>query len=584
MKDTRVSPKCRFPEVDYLPDRLLQDFEALRRDAAARHAAGDLAHAKSLYRAHLVLEPAAADSLHLLGVVSYQEGLPKGAIRLITSAVAVKPGVSAYYSNLSLAWLEVADASSALRATKLAVVVDPGFGDAIVNHGAALRESRLHREAVCFGRRGVALRPALSAAQSSLGHSLYFRDRHHEAVAALERALLLSPGNAKALNVYGLCLAAIGDPEAARFLRRAWQLMPRHFSFFGSFAELHQFQQDDPWFAVLKNFEAQSTTLDARSRTQLYFTLAKAYQEMGEPAQSFAYLLQANQHQRQLVAYDEQATLAMLDRILEVFTPQLIADKAGAGDPSTLPIFIVGLPRSGSSLIEQILASHPAVFGSGEQPEFPRLLDFLDDTGQLAFPDSVRPASREMIAAIGRDYVSYLRQKHPTARYITDKMPGNLPFAGFIHLALPNARIIQVRRDPIDSCLSCFSKLFFESLNYTYDLGELGRFGYRYQLLMDHWEKILPDDCLLTVRYEDIIQNLEIETRRMLKFCDLPWDDAVLSFHQTKRAVMTASATQVRKPIYHSSVGRWRPDAEQLMPLLKGLRLNLPADLDGREC
>jgi hypothetical protein len=228
------------------------------------------------------------------------------------------------------------------------------------------------------------------------------------------------------------------------------------------------------------------------------------------------------------------------------------------------------MPRSGTTLIEQILSSHSRVFGAGEISDFRECIPNVDANGAVI--DIPRAAlSAPALRRLASRYLDRIRAMAPTAQRIVDKMPANFALVGLIHLALPNARIIHVRRDPIDTCLSCFSILFVGEQPYAYDLGELGRYYRGYQGLMDHWRTVLPPEILLEVRYEDVIHDLEAQARRLLAHCGLAWEETCLDFQQTRRSVRTASCVQVRQPIYQDSVGRWRPYANELKPLLEAL-------------
>jgi hypothetical protein len=231
------------------------------------------------------------------------------------------------------------------------------------------------------------------------------------------------------------------------------------------------------------------------------------------------------------------------------------------------------MPRSGTTLVEQILASHPLVHGAGELEELNQIvLDHRNAAGQtIRYPDFVPELSRSDLTGIGERYLTAVRRRAPEGERMTDKMPSNFFFVGLIHLALPNAKVIHTIRDPLDTCISCFSKLFTHGQHFSYDLGELGRYYKRYERLMAHWRRVLPPGKVLDVRYEDVVADLETQARRILAYCELPWDDRCLSFHETDRPVRTASVTQVRQPIYKSAVGRWREYEEFLGPLLEAL-------------
>jgi Sulfotransferase family len=263
---------------------------------------------------------------------------------------------------------------------------------------------------------------------------------------------------------------------------------------------------------------------------------------------------------------------------------ELIGRNGGFGNRSPLPVFIVGMPRSGSTLVEQILASHSRVFGGGERSDLTAAMKSIGvDIAAPSFPESVAGLTGAQLARLGADYVDRLQAAArslgiATAERITDKMPANSCFVGLIHLALPNARIIHTRRDPIDTCLSCFAKLFGAEQPFAYDLGELGRYHRACDALMEHWRRVLPPEVVLDVQYEELVANFEPQARRIVAHCGLDWDDACLSFHKTERVVRTASVTQVRQPIYRTSIGRWRPADDVLRPLLDALDLDSPRE------
>ena len=267
--------------------------------------------------------------------------------------------------------------------------------------------------------------------------------------------------------------------------------------------------------------------------------------------------------------------MALFDRIQAVFTRELISAKSGGGDSSPMPIFVIGMPRSGTTLVEQIIASHPAVHGAGELQALNDVILTVrgPDGNTILYPEFVPAIDRLALQQIGARYVALVRRLAQGRPRVTDKMPSNYYFAGLIHLALPNATVIHTLRDPVDTCVSCFSKLFSAQQNHTYDLGELGRYYKRYERLMAHWRRVLPPGRILDVRYEEVVADLDSAARRIIAHCALPWDERCLSFHETGRPVRTASATQVRKPIYSSAVGRWRVYGDELQPLLDALGL-----------
>ena len=242
-----------------------------------------------------------------------------------------------------------------------------------------------------------------------------------------------------------------------------------------------------------------------------------------------------------------------------------------------MPIFIVGMPRSGTTLIEQIIASHPSVYGAGELHHLCTLIQrpIERPIGVKHYPENMRYLTPTGLHAIADEYLSCLKNYAPAAAHITDKMPGNYVAIGLIHALFPHAKIIHVERNPIDTCLSCYTKLFRQGQFFSYDLRELGHFYANYRRIMAHWRQVLPAHSWLDICYEDVVSDLESEARRLIAYCGLQWDPVCLSFHSLKRQVRTASFVQIRKPIYASSVDRWRRFERELAPLIKVLSESL---------
>ncbi len=332
----------------------------------------------------------------------------------------------------------------------------------------------------------------------------------------------------------------------------------------------------------------RSESLSDTDRTHLDFALAKAYCDLDDHERCFQYLLSGNARKRAQIQYDEEAEFSLIDRIEAAFTTALVSEKCRpAGDSlPPMPIFIIGMPRSGSTLVEQVLASHPAVHAAGERDTLYRAASSLRNAGGKAapYPDYVADLDANAAMRIGSDYLAVVRKLAPSASHITDKRLSNHYFAGLIHLILPQARVIHTVRDPVDTCVSCFSKLFAAGQNhYAYNLAELGRYHRRYQRLMAHWQRVLPVGRILDVRYEDVVADLEGQGRRILAYCGLDWDERCLSFQAHGRPVRTASAAQVRQPLYQSAVGRAWHYASYLAPLrdaLAGIRGGNNHDLE----
>lgn len=575
-------------------------------EAVRHHQAGQLNEAERLYRQILALDSRHADSLHLLGVIAYQVGRYDSAIELITRAIAIDPAAAAYHSNLGNALkeqgklseavahyrqaialksdypeahnnlgnalLEQGRLEEAIASCRTAIALKPDYADAHNNLGIALREIGRFSEAVASSRTAVALRPDYPNAHNNLGNALQQLGRLDEAIVCYRKALDFRPGFADAYNNIANALIALGRLSEARdHLKRAIELSRASPAFYWNLGMTKRFTADDPDLAEMQQMAGDIAALGTNDKIHLHFALGKALADIGQHEQSFFHLLRANTLKRQQIDYDEGPTLALFERIRNVFTPELMRAKSGLGHPSTVPIFIVGMPRSGTTLVEQILASHHQVFGAGELSEFENALARVDEGSTVPFPERVRSLSGGDLRQLGMNYLDAIAALAPGKARIVDKMPPNFRFAGLIHLALPNARIIHIRRDPRDNCVSCFATLFATGPLYSYDLSELGRYYRAYQALMQHWREVLPPAAMLEVRYEALVDDFEPNARRIVAHCELDWDDACLAFHQTQRPVQTASATQVRQPIYRTSVGRWEKLGSQLAPLLQAL-------------
>ncbi len=470
----------------------------------------------------------------------HRDGRFAEAIALYRQILSIKPDLSDIYNNFGHALAALGKDEPAILAFECAVALKPDNPEALCNWGLALAE---------------------------LG-------RFDEADARYRQALAVNPAFAGAYNNIGLLLKARGRlPEAATAFERAIGLELRNPSYYDNLAAVRPFTAADPYFTALEALANEQPGRPAADQIHLHFALAKAYEQIGRPQDAFRHLLDGNALKRREMIYDETATLREMDRVRELISGEFIQARQGSGEPSRLPIFIVGMTRSGTTLIEQTLASHPLIFGAGELDVLNQVAGSVRGTlpGGPPFPDMMLRMSAEQFRALGAQYVAKISERAPRAARITDKMTSNFLFAGLIHLALPNATIIHAVRNPVDTCVSCFATHFTKGHAHTYDLAELGRYYRHYRSLMAHWDAVLPSGRILQVRYEDLIADVEGTARRIVSHCGLPWHDRCLDFYRTERPVRTASAVQVRKPIYESSVGRAHKYAAFLDPLLREL-------------
>jgi tetratricopeptide (TPR) repeat protein len=401
------------------------------------------------------------------------------------------------------------------------------------------------------------------------------RGRYEEALKRARRAIELNSGFAEAHDTLARVLADLGrHDEAIRAQARAIELAPSQPRYYFGLGSIMRWTDDDPRIAALEALAQKSGSLSLDEQIYLYFALSKAYADCGNIEGAFRCQVEGGTLKRRMLNYNEALTLRQLDELCSIVDAEWMGQRRGVGDPSQLPVFILGMPRSGSTLVEQILVSHPKVRTLGESAIFATALAGI---GNKPIPPSVTELAAQWTdSGLRRLAALYLeavqRQASAVAARIIDKTPWNFRYIGLIHAALPNARIIHTCRDPIDTCLSVFSILFWATAQpYSYDLVELGRYYHAYEKAMAHWRSILPTAVMLDVHYEDIVDDFERQARRIIAHCGLEWDDACLAFDKTDRPIRTASQSQVRKPIYRSSVGRQRPPLDLLRPLLEAL-------------
>jgi len=522
----------------------------------------------------LALTPNYADAFNGRGNALHKLGRLTDAEQALRHAIELKPDYAEAYGNLGAVHIDLGNLAKAEALIRHALELKPRNISALGNLARVLVDLGRPDEAEAAARRAVALKPDNADAHLNLGTVLIKLGMPAEAEAPTRHAIALKPILASAHHNLGVVLMELGRLSDSReAAERAAALAPREPLHFRQLGEVRKYTAGDCYLAALEALSKDQASLPVGKQIDLQFALAKARADIGQTEDEFRHLLAGNTLKRSHVGYDEAAVLGEIDRTRQVFSSELMRAAPAAGARTTKPIFIIGMPRSGTSLIEQILASHPQVFGAGELTLFERAIGHVRAgmPQAAAYPEMALQMSDQHFQELGGRYLEGIERLAPAASRITDKMPTNFVFTGLIHLALPDATIIHTVRDPVDTCVSCFSKLFTEGHFQTYDLTELGRYYRHYQALMAHWHRALPEGRILDVHYEDIVADVEGMARRIVAHCGLPWDPACLDFHRTERVVRTSSATQVRKPIYASSVGRRRAYGPLLAPLLAEL-------------
>jgi len=454
----------------------------------------------------------------------------------------------------------------------------PRFVPAWHDLGTVLKELHQYDQAVAVLEQALTKEPDNALTHYYHGAALAMAARPQEAVESYRRAVELDPKLPGAHLGLGHVLKTVGDQEAGiDAYRRAIELRPNFGETYYSLANLKTYRFDENEIEDMKERLANDK-LPVECRVHFAFSLGKALEDQESYDAAFEYYTQANQLHRDTIAYDPVQTEIAHEKMCSIFSSEYFAQHSagGWGCDRADPIFIVGLPRSGSTLLEQILASHSMVDGTSELPDISMIAQDLTrpDAG-VAFPNCMPDLSPDQLHQLGQQYLDQTQRHRAGAPHFTDKMPNNFAYTGFIKAILPNAKIIDARRHPMDSCMGCFKQHFAKGQTFTYDLFELGEFYLEYDKMMAHWETVLPGS-VLRVQYENVVENLEQEVRRILAFCELPFEEGCVRFHETERAVRTASSEQVRQPIYKGAVATWQRFGSNLDGLREILNPVLP--------
>jgi tetratricopeptide (TPR) repeat protein len=538
------------------------------------------------YAQALAIDPGLTDAHINLGGCFHATGRREQAIRCYLQALTINPRLADAHYNLGNLYTELDNLDAAIVHYERAIALHPALAEAHNNLANVLQKRGRYEEAIAHYKDAIRVKPNYLTAQRSLGDALQAQGSVNGsidgAMVCYRAALAIEPGDAPTLNRLASALLIAGRlDEASRAYEEAIDLAPDNIGIQHNYAAVKPFTNGDRRLARLEELQAREGMLSDDERIVLHFTLGKAYADLKDAERSFRHLDAGNRLKRRHLTYDERGTLMFMQRIRAAFTEDILSIRSDVGHDSEAPIFVVGMPRSGTSLVEQILASHPRVHGAGEVDHFATTTSAVASRRAGAYPEMLAKMSDEDFRELGKTYVERLSRDAAAKDRIVDKLPPNFLFAGLIHLALPRARIIHVKRNPVDTCVSCYSLLFAEEQQFAYDLGELGRYYKAYEALMDHWRSVLPPQRMLEVRYEDLVEDLEGQARRLVAHCGVEWDERCLAFHETKRPVHTASLVQVRKSIYASSVGRSRFYGSRLKPLLDALEIDGTASKGG---
>ncbi|MBF0589375.1 MAG: tetratricopeptide repeat protein [Magnetococcales bacterium] len=579
--------------------------DALHLLGLIAHQVGQLAAAGQLMEKALEAQPDGAMILNGLGSVRLDQGRFQEAVSHYEKALTIQSDSAAVCNNLGAAYEGLGKVDQAVESYRKAIVAQPDMVESHNNIGRLLRDQGAYHEAETALRDALQHQPDYDEALNNLGTVLAAQGDLEEAQTCFEKCIAIRPDFFNAHNNLGVINKDMGCLEQAEICfnkvlelapesaeahnnlstiywelgrmdeslascRRALELKPDLVNAYITYVRSQKCVSGDATLEAMAHLYQQETLPDEQ-KGNLAFALAKAHEDMACDEEAFRYLEEGNAVRRACFDYDHDVMATRFDAIKRRFSSDFVAARQGGGLQDKRPIFILGMPRSGTSLVEQILASHSQVHGAGELTDLAHVMvDYcpLDDPD--AWFQRAGELSLDSMQEIAEKYLKRLKSFAPESAFITDKMPNNFLYLGWIRLAMPEARIIHCRRNAMDTCFSVYKTNFEGAQPFAYDLEELGRYYRLYEGLMGHWNSLFAG-AIFELRYEEMVADQEGVTRRLLDHCGLSWEPGCLAFHTTKRQVATASASQVRRPIYKESVARWKRFEQQLQPLRDAL-------------
>lgn len=572
------------------------------------HGRRELDKAIGLYREALTIEPGVAQIHYRLGVALKAKGNLPEAEQSFREAFRLKPDFQDAVVKLAGVLLNQRRHSEAEECLRAFMKSNPRSADALVGLGEIHDSRRELHEAIGFYNQALAVNPNLAQAHYRLGGALQILGSAEQSISHYQKAVQLSPMFTDAHTGLGDALANCGRAQEARAqYSRALEINPECIMAIVGDAALYEREGDfqaayDRVAPLIKNgikhpilgttyasicrhfgrYEEgieylegllEQDLLWARQEEQVRRTLGKFYDKRGRYQEAFAHYQRANELQS--AHYDVAAHRATIDTIIGTFDKEFLTRAPRATHGSDRPVFVVGMPRSGTTLTEQILSSHPDVFGAGELFEISKIVQELTalDKARPDYRRGIHGLTQERVDEVADTYLTHLRELDASAARVTDKLPGNYQHLGVIALLFPGARVIHCMRDPRDDCLSIYFQQLAEGVGWAHDLASLGLFYRQYERLMEHWRRTL-DISMLEIHYEELVTNQETMSKRLIEFIGLEWDDRCLAFHKTERLVATPSYDQVRQPMYTSSVGRWKNYEWAVGPLVKALGMD----------
>ncbi len=577
---------------------------------------GNILAAERKYRSILKAQPQHTDALQHLAILLHRNGKSSSALHFMLLAHKQAPKDVQILINLAEIYRSLMDVENTLFFAQQALYIQNTNPDALAIMGAvyyqinrlteardyfdkslaskaddesvrmeyanvccslaSLKEKKSHtNEAIQYYRQALEKKPNHIPALLNTGRLLLIQ--HADKAAGYFAHLLnIQPNHVEALYYSGVQAQSIGDFDGAeQYFLKVLELQPDYYKAWYSLSINHNFTPDIQQLESLEKqfLQIQSNSTDKDASISLSFTLAHFFEQKDQPGKAFHYLHQGNRLKADQLNFDQTQHSQQIQHIIDTFDVGFFQQRKHWGNSSQLPVFIVGMPRSGTSLLEQIISSHPQIHGAGELNNMQQLINNLPITiGRPSNTHTARVAalSHEQVDDLANSYLTRLQTLAPNAKRVTDKLPGNYSRLGLIRLLFPQAIIIHSRRNAMDTCWSCFKQNFEQGQSFSYDLGDLAHCYLEYKRVMAHWKKLFGDQ-ILEVDYEELLKEPEQQARRILQHCGVEWDAGVLQFHQQQRPVSSASKWQVRQPLYQSSVGSWQKYREYLSQLINKL-------------
>lgn len=529
----------------------------------------NFAEAEKILRGILATNNQFHPAIHMLGQLAFQSGRDDIAAKLFHQAATIDPKNAGYHRDFAETLFFMGHYKDTLMAINRSIQINQNDPKAHFIAGNGLMHMGENEQAIKAFKHTIKMDPNHSFAHNNLGSVYEKEDKLKEAKNHYELAMKVDQSNVLAINNLATLLTAEGDlDKAKKLLNQIIKTKPDYIEAHHNLSALKRYKEGDEHIAILLSLLESVEQIPLDNKYRLYFILGKVHADLKDYDKAFEFYELGNNLKRSTFEYYEDRFIENVEKIKAIYSKENIGKEKVTKSNKPVPIFVVGMPRSGSTLVEQILASHSEIFGAGE---LTILSEYVNEIIQN-YPEDIEKLSDQELQKIGGKYLDKISAFDPNAKYIVDKNPGNFLYAGLIKKILPEALIINTNRNAMDCCVSNYTHLFLDTIHYTNDLGELGRYFNIYSDLMAHWRSVLPNEMLYDISYEDVVDNLEQEAKSLIEFTGLDWEESCLEFHKKKSNVKTASAAQVRKPIYKSSVERWRVYEEHLGPLISALK------------